>query len=306
MIFLNTNKICLNPSLPRPRRVAEETKTGDSLIPLCQKGDEGGFLKSKIFLVLVLLLVTLLVCGTVHGITADTPVYSYKVVNVYPHDPKAFTQGIFFEEGFLYEGTGLYCKSEIRKIDLRTGRVLKRYSLPDHYFGEGLTAWKDDLIQLTWQGKKGFVYAKDSFRQIRDFHYQTEGWGLTHDDKRLIMSDGSAFLYFLDPETFKQTQRLEVSDNGSPVTNLNELEYIKGKVYANVWPTDRIAIISPETGIVEAWVDLSELARGVRLDQEEVLNGIAYDNEHDRLFVTGKLWPKLFEIQIVPALVRTP
>ncbi|HWR59648.1 MAG TPA: glutaminyl-peptide cyclotransferase [Thermodesulfovibrionales bacterium] len=229
------------------------------------------------------------------------PVYGYRVINVYPHDPRAFTQGLFFEDGYLYEGTGIYGKSQIRKVALKTGKILKSRSLPARFFGEGVTIWNNRVIQLTWREKKGFVYEKESFRLIQEFAYNTEGWGLTHDDKRLILSDGSSYLFFLDPLTFKQIGRIEVSDNGISVGNLNELEYVGDRIYANVWRTDRIAVISPETGAVEAWIDLSRLRHEGGLSPEaDVLNGIAYDGEKDRLFVTGKFWPKVFEIKIVP------
>jgi len=225
--------------------------------------------------------------------------YGYKIVNIYPHDPKAFTQGLIFDQGFLYEGTGLYGQSHLRKVELETGKVLKSCSLPYSYFGEGVTLWKDKLIQLTWREKTGFIYSKDSFRLLRKFSYPTEGWGITHDHHRLIMSDGSAMLYFLDPESFKPIGRITVCDRAGPVNRLNELEYVKGKIYANIWRTDRIAILSPETGKIEGWIVLSDLlSQEDRSGQIDVLNGIAYDSKQERLFVTGKLWPKLFEIQL--------
>jgi glutamine cyclotransferase len=246
-------------------------------------------------------------CGVILGVVAqpsiagEVPVYGYKIINAYPHDPDAFTQGLIFEDGFLYEGTGLYGSSELRKVEIKTGRVLKSYRLPERYFGEGITTWKNEIIQLTWKGREGFVYDRESLRPVREFPFSTEGWGLTHDKNRLIMSDGSAYLYFLDPQTFKTTGRIEVNNKDVPVTNLNELEYVRGKIYANVWPSERIVIISPGTGSVEAWIDLSGLVNISGLaSRDDVLNGIAYDSESDRLFVTGKRWPKLFEIQIVP------
>jgi len=232
---------------------------------------------------------------------SSTPIYSYEIINTYPHDRAAFTQGLVFAEGgFLYEGTGLYGQSSLRQVELNTGTVAKIHRLPDTCFGEGITLWKDKLIQLTWQEHVGFVYAKDSFRLVKTFTYPTEGWGLTHDGKRLILSDGTSTLYFLDPESFQEIGRLEVRDQGVPVTWLNELEYINGEIYANVWQTDYVAVISPETGQVLRWVDLAGLlSAGDRSQPVDVLNGIAYDAQGDRLFVTGKLWPKLFEIQLV-------
>lgn len=230
------------------------------------------------------------------------PVYSYRVVNTYPHDANAFTQGLIFaEDGFLYEGTGLYGQSSLRKVELETGDVLKLQPLQPEYFGEGITLWKDKLIQLTWQEHKGFVYDKESFKLLREFDYPTEGWGITHDGKRLIMSDGTAILHFLDPDTFQEIGQIEVKDQGIPVTKLNELEYIQGEIYANVWLTDRIAVISLETGQVLRWIDLTGLLSAEdRSLPVDVLNGIAYDAIGNRLFVTGKLWPKLFEIRVVP------
>jgi glutamine cyclotransferase len=226
-----------------------------------------------------------------------TPVCLYRIVNTYPHDPGAFTQGLFFENGFLYEGTGLHERSTLRRVDLETGDVVQLYELPEKYFGEGITVYEDRIIQLTWQSREGFVYDKESFELLRKFDYPTEGWGITHDGKQLIMSDGTANLYFLDPETFVETGRIQVSDSNGPVTRLNELEYVKGEIYANIWQTDRIARISPDTGEVLDWIDLEGLLKPEDKEKAvDVLNGIAYDAVGDRLFVTGKLWPKLFEI----------
>jgi len=227
--------------------------------------------------------------------------YTYRVVNVYPHDRSAFTQGLVFEDGFLYEGTGLYGRSTLRKVDLESGEVLRLHELPDHFFGEGVTIFGDRIIQLTWRSNVGFVYDKSTFQLVNTFTYPTEGWGITHDGQRLIMSDGTSTLYFWDPLTFEEIGRIEVFDESGPVNMLNELEYVNGKVYANVWLTERVAIISPETGQVVSWVDLQGLLTPEDLSEPvDVLNGIAYDARNDRLFVTGKLWPKLFEIVLVP------
>lgn len=224
----------------------------------------------------------------------------YRVVHTYPHDPQAFTQGLVYVDGSLYESTGLNGKSTLRKEDLETGRVLKEVSLPSKYFGEGLTNWGHTLIQFTWQSHVGFVYDRATFRLVRKFHYPWEGWGLTQDGKHLILSDGSATIHFLNPSTFKQVRSIRVRDNGAPVKQLNELEYIHGEIYANVWMTNKIARISPATGAVLGWIDLSGLLPGIFVRRPgEVLNGIAYDAAHRRLFVTGKLWPRLFEIQVV-------
>jgi glutamine cyclotransferase len=229
-----------------------------------------------------------------HASTDDIPIYTYKVINAYPHDKEAFTQGLICEGGYLYEGTGQYGSSTLRKEELETGKVLQIYKLPPQFFGEGITIYKNSIIQLTWRSQIGFVYNKKSFSLIGEFHYSTEGWGLTHDGKRLIMSDGTATLYFLDPETFKKIGHILVRGAHGPISNLNELEYIRGEIYANVWQKNRIARISPQTGMVIGWIDLGGLCRW-----NGVLNGIAYDTEHGRLFVTVKLWPYIYEIKLI-------
>jgi glutamine cyclotransferase len=229
------------------------------------------------------------------------PVAGYKIIRTYPHDPEAFTQGLVYYNGFLYEGTGMVGRSSVRKVELKTGKVLQKIDVPAPYFGEGIALWKDKIIELTWQTRIGFVYDRESLRQTRTFTYPVEGWGLTHDGKRLIESDGTSTLYFWDPETFKELGRLQVKDHGRVVSNLNELEYIRGEIYANIWQTDRVARISPATGAVLGWIDLSGLLNASERSGVDVLNGIAYDAKTNRLFVTGKLWPKLFEIQVTPA-----
>ena len=229
-------------------------------------------------------------------------VNGYKIVHVYPHDPSAFTQGLLYLDGFLYEGTGLNGRSSIRMVDLKTGKVLQHYELPSQYFGEGLTDWGSTLVELTWQSHKGFVYDRFSFRLLRSFAFPGEGWGLTHDERSLILSDGTPNLRFLNPKTFAEVGRVRVTDEGKPVENLNELEYIHGEIYANIWNTNRIARISPRTGRVLGWIDLTGILPEPELENDNaVLNGIAYDAKGDRLFVTGKLWPKLFEIKMAPA-----
>ncbi|MFB3789627.1 MAG: glutaminyl-peptide cyclotransferase [bacterium] len=242
-----------------------------------------------------------------HAIMRDGTVllYTYKIIQHYPHDPNAFTQGLHYQDGFLYEGTGLYGYSTLRKVVLETGEVVKKVQLPDPYFGEGITLFNDQIYQLTWLSKIGFVYDAHTFAPVREFHYGTEGWGLTHDGKRLIMSDGSSTLYFRDPETFEETGRVTVRDATSPIARLNELEYVRGEIFANIWETDFIIRISPESGQVTGWIDLTGLLSAEDLEEPvDVLNGIAYDEVHDRLFVTGKLWPALFEIQLVPVQSR--
>jgi glutamine cyclotransferase len=234
------------------------------------------------------------------GNSNNIPVYSYNIVNTYPHDRDAFTEGLVFEDGFLYEGTGLYGDSSLRKVELETGAVLQIYELPAEFFGEGITIYGDKIVQLTWKSHVGFVYDEDSFESLQEFNYLTEGWGITHDGTRLIMSDGTSTLHFLDPQTFEEISQLEVFDNNGPINRLNELEYIQGEIYANIWQTDRIARISPETGRVVGWVDLEGLLTAEdRSEPVDVLNGIAYDAGTDHLFVTGKLWPKLFEIKLI-------
>jgi len=235
------------------------------------------------------------------GPTAPRHADGYQVVHTYPHDSNAFTQGLVFVDGHLYESTGENGKSSVRLVDLYTGQVLQKHDLPGEYFGEGLTDWGSTLIQLTWKAHTAFVYDRFSFSLLRTFEYKGEGWGLTHDETQLIMSDGTSELRFLDPKTFREIRRMRVVDeDGHAVENLNELEYVHGEIYANVWHSDEIARISPHTGRVLGWIDLSGIIDKRELsDPEAVLNGIAYDSAGDRLFVTGKLWPKLFEIRVV-------
>jgi glutamine cyclotransferase len=228
------------------------------------------------------------------------PQYGYEIVHTYHHDPAAFTQGLVYLDGVLYEGTGLEEQSSIRKVKLETGDVLQKRDVPGMYFGEGIVVWKDRLLELTWKAQKGFIYDLGTFAPKGEFPYPGEGWGLTTDGKRIIMSDGTADLRFWDPETLKETGRITVTDNGRPVAELNELEWVKGEIYANVWQTDRIARIDPKTGKVTGWINLRGLLTPQDYtDQTDVLNGIAYDAKGDRLFVTGKRWPKLFEIKLV-------
>ena len=234
--------------------------------------------------------------------SVSVPVYRYKVVRSYPHDREAYTQGLLYQDGVFYEGTGLNGRSTIRKVRVETGEVLQVRPLDPQYFGEGIVVWKDTLIQLTWQSGIGFVYDRETFQPRRTFTYAGEGWGLTHDGTRLIMSDGSetGTLRYLDPETLRQTGTLVVRDGSRPVDELNELEFVKGEIYANVYQSNRIARISPKTGRVVGWIDLTGLLDPRDAAGVDVLNGIAYDAAKDRLFVTGKLWPRVFEIQIVP------
>ena len=270
-------------------------------------------LHRKSLLIHLLLLIPLGIssCSDIHELRDDNqtavdttsksvPVYSYRIVNTYPHDTAAFTQGLVFENGVLYEGTGQYGKSSLRKVDLETGNILKAYELPAQYFGEGITIFEDIIIQLTWKSNLGFIYDKKSFKVLRDFTYESEGWGMTHDGKRLIMSDGTSTLRFLDPKDFSILGHIEVYKDDTPVSKLNELEYINGHIYANVWPTDNIAIIDPQNGQVTGWIELSGLLQSQNWNAPvDALNGIAYDAVNNRLFVTGKLWPRVFEIELV-------
>ena len=228
-----------------------------------------------------------------------TPVYGFRVVNRFPHDPTAFTQGLVFADGNVYEGTGLEGKSRVRRVALESGAVLGERRLPDEFFGEGIAVVDERLVQLTWKAGTGFVYDRHQLELRSHFSYSGEGWGLTTDGRQLIMSDGTDQLRFLDPDTFAEKGRLSVYDRAGQVDRLNELEYVAGEVFANVWPTDRIARISPQTGEVVGWIDLTGLlAPEERTGAEDVLNGIAYDEKTGRLFVTGKLWANLYEITL--------
>ncbi|HSH01503.1 MAG TPA: glutaminyl-peptide cyclotransferase [Anaerolineae bacterium] len=232
---------------------------------------------------------------------STTPVYSYDIINVYPHDAKAFTQGLVYDPdtNLLYEGTGLYGRSTVRQVDLESGDISLSIGLGKEFFGEGITLYGDKIIQLTWQEQVGFVYDKTSLRPERQFSYTTEGWGLTHDGQNLIMSDGSSTLTYLDPNSFELIKRIAVTENGQPVTQLNELEYIYDTIYANIWQTNHIVQISPQTGQVQRRLDLTGLlATQGEFAEANVLNGIAFDATTERLWVTGKLWPYLFEIKI--------
>jgi glutamine cyclotransferase len=234
---------------------------------------------------------------------AAVPVFGYEIVKTYPHDPHAFTEGLFYLNGFLYESTGLEGQSSIRKVQLETGEVVQKIDVPPQYFGEGIVNWKRRLISLTWKTQVGFVYDLATLTQERKFSYEGEGWALTQDGKRLIMSDGTAELRFLNPDTLQETGRIKVTYEGQPLRNVNELEWVKGRIYANVWETDMMILVDPASGAVTGIVNLAGLlSASERLaGPDSVLNGIAYDAAHDRLFVTGKNWPKLFEIRVLPA-----
>jgi glutaminyl-peptide cyclotransferase len=230
---------------------------------------------------------------------AALPMYGYTIVKSYPHDRGAFTQGLQYLDGFLYEGTGQNGQSSIRKVKLETGEVLQKRALAAQHFGEGIVVVGDQLIQLTWQSQIAFVYDRQSFAPKRTFTYAGEGWGLTYDGKNLVMSDGSDELRILDPATFAERRRIRVTAAGKPVRDLNELEYVKGEIFANIWQTDHLARIDPATGKVTGWIDLRGLLSPAERAGTDVLNGIAYDASADRLFVTGKWWPRLFEIRLI-------
>ena len=234
-------------------------------------------------------------------VSAIAPVAGYRVVAEYPHDRRAFTQGLVYADDVLYEGTGLNGQSTVRRVDLESGEVLQAVGLSEEYFGEGIAVVDDRIYQLTWTNGVCVVYDRETFEVVKAFGYTTEGWGLTTDGERLIMSDGTNRLYVRDPETFERIDTIDVFDGANAVANLNELEIVDGEIWANIWQTDRIARIDPETGHVTGWIDLAGLlSERDRRHPVDVLNGIAHDPETDRLFVTGKLWPKLFEIEVVP------
>jgi glutamine cyclotransferase len=225
--------------------------------------------------------------------------YSFRVVHSYPHDRDAFTQGLFYDHGVLYEGTGQEAGSSLREVELATGKVIRQLNLPSNLFGEGITLYKDRIYQVTWTSKIGFVYEKSTFKQINKIYYQTQGWGLTTIGDQIVMSDGTNALYFFEPEMFTVVSRLEVYDNEKKVDQLNELEYINGEIWANIWMTDLIARIDPVSGKVLGYIDLKGILNDPDTDTSvKVLNGIAFDREDNRIFVTGKNWPKLFEIKV--------
>lgn len=236
---------------------------------------------------------------------SEPTIYSFKIINTYPHDPKAYTQGLEYHDGYLYESTGRKGTSSIRKVDIKTGKVLQKVDLDSQYFGEGITIFNDKIYQLTWQAGLGFIYDLKSFKKEGSFKYHNslEGWGLTHNGKELIKSDGSDKIWFLDPKTLKEKRFIEAYTNTQKVEKLNELEYINGKIYANRWQLNSIIIINPINGKVDGVVNLNKLESKIEQEQvindvDEVLNGIAYDKKNDRIFVTGKLWTKLYEIKI--------
>jgi len=261
--------------------------------------------KTLILISSLLLISPIIILSWDNVAKGKTPIYyHYRVINTYPHDHKAFTQGLIYHDGVLYESTGQWGHSSLRQVDLKTGKILRIYHLPRRYFAEGMTIWENKIIQLTWRSKIGFVYNLKNIEPLTHFAYPTEGWGMTNDGEKLIMSDGTDKLYFLNVNTFKTIGFIQVRDQNKPITKLNELEYIEGEIFANVWMSDLIARISPQTGQVLGWIDLNglkSLLPKTTYPKPDVLNGIAYDKIGQRLFVTGKFWSQLFEIQLVSA-----
>ena len=260
---------------------------------------------NKKHLIVALLLIIVVVIAMALFVTMNQPqtpnspiFYTYEIVNIYSHDTAAFTEGLVYNNGSLFESTGGYGASYLRRVELETGHVMQEYKLTDNVFGEGLAQVNNQLMQLTWQDKTGFVYDKDTFDLLSNFSYTTEGWGLTYDGSNLIMSDGTSNLYFLNPSTYQAVEQINVKDGNKSVTYINELEYVNGDIYANVWLTEKIAIINPQNGQIKGWIDFT----GIYSPQgsNDVLNGIAYDQQTDRLFITGKNWPNLYEIKVIP------
>jgi glutaminyl-peptide cyclotransferase len=258
---------------------------------------------AAIFLVIAVLvsdgvLVIILNSGQMPIDSASPRIYTYQIIKTYPHDTTAFTEGLVFNNEVLYESTGEYGSSSLRQVNLEDGVIQHEVLLPNQYFGEGLAVVNGSLIQLTWREKIGFIYDKETFGLLGNFSYSSEGWGLTFSGNNLIMSDGTSKLTFFDPITFQMVRQVSVHDGNTPITNINELEYINGTVYANIWMQQKIAIIDPQTGTVRSWIDLSGIYQSNNLD--DVLNGIAYDSQANRLLITGKDWPKIYEIIIKP------
>ena len=261
-------------------------------------------------IILILIPLLLFGAGTILYVNTSTdvlgslfsrpiPTYTYKIVNRWPHDTSAFTEGLIFKDGALYESTGRNGSSDLRTVDLTTGNIKNKVDLDAQYFGEGITIFNGSIFQLTWVNHKGFIYDQETFSPLGEFSYEGEGWGLTDDGHSLIMSNGTNAITFLDTKTFEVKKVIYVYDNDKPLVSINELEYIKGEIYANIWHSDKIVRINPKSGKILGWIDLTGIIPiEERQDPEAVLNGIAYDQETDRLFVTGKLWPWLFEIKL--------
>jgi glutamine cyclotransferase len=265
-------------------------------------------MKQTLILFIVSLIITTSYSSEAQEIKKTALTYTYKVVHEYPHDPRAFTQGLVISEGILYEGTGKRGRSSLRRVDLKTGEVELKFDLPIEMFGEGITVFNHSIFQLTWTSRVGLVYNKESFAPERDFTYQHDGWGITNTDTELIVSDGTEKIRFYDPDSFKLNRTITVHDGSQTIEELNELEYIQGEIYANVWETDWIVRIDPTTGKVKGWIDLTGLlSQTDKINSNaDVLNGIAYNKDTNQIYVTGKLWPKLFEIEILPKPSNSP
>jgi glutaminyl-peptide cyclotransferase len=242
-----------------------------------------------------------------HHSDKSVPEYTFEIVRQFPHDANAFTQGFAYRDGYFYEGTGLKGHSSLRQVRIATGEVIRKVDLPLEYFGEGIALLGNEAVELTWQSHIGFAYDLGDFHRLRSFSYPGEGWGITEDGHNFFLSDGTAEIRILDGGTFAEKRRLRVHDGSKAIDQLNELEFVEGEIYANIWHQDRIARISPQTGEVVGWIDMKGLLSSIyQLQPEAVLNGIAYDREYKRLFVTGKLWPKIFEIRVVPKSMKQP
>ncbi len=263
-----------------------------------------------IIIIVIVLSASLIVIFDSSNVSANSAVtqYTCSIVNTYPHDTSAFTEGLVYSNGFLYESSGSFNgASTLRRENLTTGEVLQEVTLPTQYFGEGIAIVNNVIIQLTWQSNIGFIYNKTTFALLGNFTYPTQGWGLTYDGKNLIMSDGTDHLYFLNPTTFQHTGEIQVHDGNTSIVNINSLCYINGEVYANIWLTNNIIIINPQTGQVKAWINLTGLpaSAAINSNPNEVLNGIAYDPQGDKLFVTGKDWTNLYQIKLIPQTNQT-
>jgi len=251
---------------------------------------------------LFLAFVALIGCGATREAPASTPTQGYEVVATYPHDPQAFTEGLFWKDGFLWESTGLVGRSDIRRVNLADGRVVQSVAIPRELFGEGIVDWGDEIISLTWRDRVGFRWNRHTLEQTGRFTFTTgEGWGMTRNEREIFQSDGTSVIHVLDPATMQERRRIQVTADGVAVDRLNELEWVDGEIYANVWMTPLIARIDPATGQVRAWIDLTDLVnRNAGANPDATLNGIAWDAQNRRLFVTGKLWPRLYEIRLTP------
>ena len=265
------------------------------------------YFKNLLLLINLFLLLLFSAQSCLSNENSGFPENQYRIIDIFPHDNAAFTQGLVWKGNYFYESTGLYGRSSLRKVEIQTGNVLQKYDLPNDYFGEGIAILKDRIYQLTWKEQTGFIYDQETFQLIDTFSYSHEGWGITHDGKHLIISDGSPVLHFVDPCTMEEVKQVTVYFQKTPVRFINELEYIKDKIFANIWQTEQIAIINPESGEVTNWLDLGSILDNIEINNSQdidVLNGIAYDEDKGYLFVTGKFWPNIFQIKIMENLIQ--